>query len=277
MNQKGFTLVELSIVLVIIGLLIGGILVGQSLIDSAKLNRQVQLFQQYAVAHTSFKNKFKCHPSDCLNLNTGSVVSTVGDGYVFNNYLPWAYFWGEQQQYFIQLSRLGYVKDLKPNGVERNGTMGIDFPQNPYGTAKSGFVPISIPKNPNSSYFSNPALSELKPGVYLWMNIDRDFTTSLTFENASGRPFIVEEAIALEKKLDDGFPKTGDLLAPAFIFNGHAFGTGYGPSWTNNGACTNGYGGTIYKRAYTSSNNYEGTHICFLVYRLTDNGGSPTN
>jgi len=36
---SGFTLVELSIVLVIIGLLISGILVGQSLTESAQINK----------------------------------------------------------------------------------------------------------------------------------------------------------------------------------------------------------------------------------------------
>lgn len=62
--KKGFTLVELSIVLVIIGLLIGGILVGQSLIESAKINRLVSDLRQYEVAITQFKGKFKYYPGD---------------------------------------------------------------------------------------------------------------------------------------------------------------------------------------------------------------------
>jgi prepilin-type N-terminal cleavage/methylation domain-containing protein len=41
-KKLGFTLVELAITLVIVGLLIGGILAGQSLIDSAKINSQIQ-------------------------------------------------------------------------------------------------------------------------------------------------------------------------------------------------------------------------------------------
>lgn len=62
--KNGFTLVELSIVLVIVGLLIGGILVGQSLIESAKLNRVISQLSQYDVAVTTFYTKYKQLPGD---------------------------------------------------------------------------------------------------------------------------------------------------------------------------------------------------------------------
>lgn len=62
--KNGFTLVELSIVLVIIGLLIGGILVGQSLIDSTKINQAVRQIQQYDIAVSQFQNKFRQLPGD---------------------------------------------------------------------------------------------------------------------------------------------------------------------------------------------------------------------
>lgn len=62
--RKGFTLVELSIVLVIIGLLIGGILVGQSLIDSAKINKEVRRLTQYSIAFINFRQKFKQEAGD---------------------------------------------------------------------------------------------------------------------------------------------------------------------------------------------------------------------
>ena len=42
LRQPGFTLVEIAIVLVIIGLLLGGVLKGQSLIDSARVKNIVQ-------------------------------------------------------------------------------------------------------------------------------------------------------------------------------------------------------------------------------------------
>ena len=62
--KKGFTLIELSIVLVIIGLLIGGVLVGQSLIESAKINQEVRRLSQYAIAVVQFKQKFKQEAGD---------------------------------------------------------------------------------------------------------------------------------------------------------------------------------------------------------------------
>ena len=51
--RAGFTLIEISIVLVIIGLIVGGVLVGQTLIGSAQLRRQMTdstAFCAFAVA-----------------------------------------------------------------------------------------------------------------------------------------------------------------------------------------------------------------------------------
>lgn len=71
--KKGFTLVELSIVLVIIGLLIGGILVGQSLIDSAKIQGQIRQIQQFDIATQQFQEKYKQFPGD------SDLLTTAGD------------------------------------------------------------------------------------------------------------------------------------------------------------------------------------------------------
>lgn len=60
--KKGFTLVELSIALVIIGLLIGRILVGQSLIDSARVSNEVRKISQWSIAVVLFEDKFKQYP-----------------------------------------------------------------------------------------------------------------------------------------------------------------------------------------------------------------------
>jgi prepilin-type N-terminal cleavage/methylation domain-containing protein len=61
----GFTLIELSIVLVIIGLLVGGILVGRDLIKAAEIRSQISQFQQIETAHNTFKQKYNCMAGDC--------------------------------------------------------------------------------------------------------------------------------------------------------------------------------------------------------------------
>ena len=66
MQGKGFTLVELAIVITIIGLLIAGVLKGQSLINDAKVSSAITLAQDISVAVNAFKQQYHLLPGDML-------------------------------------------------------------------------------------------------------------------------------------------------------------------------------------------------------------------
>ena len=66
-SRHGFTLVELSIVLVILGLLVGGVLTGQALIRSAELRSIVTERDRYVTALHTFRDKYMALPGDMAN------------------------------------------------------------------------------------------------------------------------------------------------------------------------------------------------------------------
>lgn len=69
-TQKGFTLVELAIVMTIIGLLIGGILKGQELMNNARLTATIAQVRSYEAATTTFRDKYDSMPGDMVNAST---------------------------------------------------------------------------------------------------------------------------------------------------------------------------------------------------------------
>ena len=82
-KQSGFTLVEIAIVLVIIGLLLGGVLKGQELINSAKIKNLVNDMNGVSTAVYGYQDRFKALPGDDLNAATrwaAPVATTSGDG-----------------------------------------------------------------------------------------------------------------------------------------------------------------------------------------------------
>src|SRR5579872_3494939 len=66
-NQKGFTLIELSIVLVTAALIIGGVLIAQSLIHNAELQSVISDIKRFQNAVVLFKEKYKYLPGDMPN------------------------------------------------------------------------------------------------------------------------------------------------------------------------------------------------------------------
>lgn len=66
MRGKGFTLIELAIVMLIIGLLLGGVLKGQSLFQEAKVSNALALAQDLSAAVNAFKQQYHLLPGDML-------------------------------------------------------------------------------------------------------------------------------------------------------------------------------------------------------------------
>jgi prepilin-type N-terminal cleavage/methylation domain-containing protein len=64
MHQRGFTLIEIAIVLVIIGLLLGGVLKGQELITSARVRNLISAQDGVKAAFFGFQDRFRAFPGD---------------------------------------------------------------------------------------------------------------------------------------------------------------------------------------------------------------------
>ena len=76
-KQSGFTLVEIAIVLVIIGLLLGGVLKGQELINSAKVKNFATDFRNIPLFIYGYQDKFKALPGDDPAVATTHLGATV--------------------------------------------------------------------------------------------------------------------------------------------------------------------------------------------------------
>jgi len=79
-KQSGFTLIEIAIVLVIIGLLLGGVLKGQELINSAKVKNLATDFKNVPVFIYGYQDKFKALPGDDINAVSHVAATGVGNG-----------------------------------------------------------------------------------------------------------------------------------------------------------------------------------------------------
>jgi prepilin-type N-terminal cleavage/methylation domain-containing protein len=79
-NQSGFTLIEIAIVLVIIGLLLGGVLKGQELINSAKVKNLANDFKNVPIFIYGYQDKYKALPGDQIQASLDSQFPPANTG-----------------------------------------------------------------------------------------------------------------------------------------------------------------------------------------------------
>jgi prepilin-type N-terminal cleavage/methylation domain-containing protein len=189
-SQKGFTLVEIAIVLVIIGLLLGGILKGQEMITQAKIKNVIADMSGVSAAMYGYQDRYKALPGDDKNAKTrwASTTEGDGDGVIEGKYTAVAADDPKESYYFWHHLRLaGFVSGT---GAEQpfnavSGKMGV---QTSDGTAAG------------SATFKNGVLSDgaATPTVF----------TSLMLCSANLPDKI---AISVDAQTDDGTGKSGTV------------------------------------------------------------------
>jgi prepilin-type N-terminal cleavage/methylation domain-containing protein len=193
-RQRGFTLVEIAIVLVIIGLLLGGILKGQQLISSARVRNMADQNSGIQAAYFGFIDRFRQIPGDMpAALAATAISSTVAVGGTQNGRIDT---WAEAGAVWAHLSAAGFI-----NGTYGGATTTVTDYQN-------GVLTGQVPGNA----FQQP--------IFLGFTDDYDgggSTSTVRLAYGYGAGVTASLLRELDVKLDDGAPGTGVVRSTSAV------------------------------------------------------------
>jgi prepilin-type N-terminal cleavage/methylation domain-containing protein len=217
--SHGFTLVELSIVLVIIALLAGGVLVGQSLIRNSEIQSVVTEVGQYREATGDFSKKYNALPGDmpdaetywgsdssCPSTATNTTAKTAtcngdGDGKIDNGSTNY-----ERFRAWQQLADAGLIAGTYTGVTGTAGSKDSVLGQNvPRSAAKSAGYTIrwlGTVSAGDANYFAGSFGHVITFG-----------TVTVGANQGTIYPAITaEDAASLDQKMDDGLPAYGNVF-----------------------------------------------------------------
>ena len=215
-RQSGFTLIEIAIVLVIIGLLLGGVLKGQELINTARVRALNNTVDGITAAWFSFQDRYRAYPGDytqgSVNL-PGIGRNGNGDGQILTT--------AEASLVWSHLEAAGYLT----GGYADTGAQVVVL--NAYDCLTT--------LCPDNGFGAGM--------VVAYGRLSQSFAAgSLANELITGRGIPVEVLAELDRKVDDGTP-SGGAMQLGLTGTGWGSGTGTDADRTDcHGATVNLYG-----------------------------------
>ncbi len=232
-SNNGFTLIELSIVLVVIGLIVGGVLVGRDLISAAAVRGQISQIEKYQQATNTFRGKYGYLPGDIrateatqFGFQPRGIYAGTGDGNGIiegiQSDIPYdnsgghenagetVMFWRDLSDaklidgsFTTASSSLSTNYQILPNSATPSHKISAYLPQAKIGNGNYIYVWSGGAGNvTGSGYFIDGA-------NYMGISIVRVIYDSIT----SDQGMTVAQAVSIDKKMDDGLPQSGTVQA----------------------------------------------------------------
>lgn len=274
-HEMGFTLIELSIVLVIIGLIVGGVLVGQDLIKAAGIRSQMSEWEKFNTSILVFKNKYNCLPGDCSNATRfftavypQGISNGNGNGFINDSADQNLRTAGELEQLWAQLYSAGLTRidgmTLAACCAAAKYIPGVTVPTlsfiGGYSAWYANAACVDSSNCTNASYTRIPTANYIMTGMIGNANyFDRLWSAHPTVSNgANNYQLLPSEAFAIDSKIDDGKPRLGSVMTTKTVaaapYDTYAY-----LDQTSNQCIT-----SVADNNYNSSNN---TRICSLVLK----------
>jgi prepilin-type N-terminal cleavage/methylation domain-containing protein len=219
--QRGFTLVEIAIVLVIIGLLIGGVLRGQELLNSARVNSISSQQSAISTAYYGFIDRYRTMPGDLTApqaLLINNLTAPVALGNQADGVVPIA----DSAAFFNNLSQAGFIS-CTPCSAATIVTPGATA-----ATAATYIPPVTLSgSNTMVNVYSAPLVFTLNPA-----SLGGATAGTINFLASSaeiGKPMLTSGntiqsnmLAELDRKSDDGNPSGGSFRYTDIGVNGVA-------------------------------------------------------
>ncbi len=242
-RSSGFTLVELSVVLVIIGLIIGGVLVGKDLIYGSKLRSTISNIEKIKSAVYTFRNKYGGLPGDLSDAyqywgsacgpngsnGTNTIIVTAGSGIVDSNacngnnngYIEfYSDRFGEDVKFWQHLSLAGLIEGKYLGYRSAGGSTGLNTP--------GSIIPAGMDNTAYSIRYAGIQQAYVSAGITTNIyKMSGNFISWGAYDagstNDTGIGFMTaRQAYAFDSKFDDGEPTTGNIVATMGVYNGVA-------------------------------------------------------
>lgn len=241
---QGFSMIELSIVMVTVGLIVGGVIIGRELIHSSQINSVISDMSEYELAYRSFEMRYDALPGD-FDAAT-SYWATSGNGNN-NGQISWSA--GESTRAWQHLNLSGMVQ-----GVYTGTNEVVDASANPGGVLVSGTnAPASkLSRGVFALYY--PALSGNYSGSTAGNYLEL-MSTNMSPDDAGRGVLRPVDAASIDTKMDDGVFNRGRIIG------------GLGSTNSAGGATP---GCTVTNSAYFTSfsNQSDLSATCTLSYRM---------
>jgi len=232
-RKEAFTLIELSIVLIIISLIVGGVIGGKSLLHSAKLKSVVAEYNVYLTAYNNFTLQYDDIPGDMVNATDywpGVAVNGNGDKRISG---AWLVVEGVNAWHHLSLAGLvGGTYVGSNGGYTGNTILNVTVPASKMEGKGWAMVDTGVlhGRQGNALGFMKPSSWPGGANQYPW-----------------GNSLSPRDALSIDKKIDDGDPRNGIVYIGTVI-----------ASWLNR--CVNSTTGVV-GLTYT-------TDECGLVFWL---------